>query len=277
MELAAAIAALSFLPLGMIVPVSSDSQYVRESVLEWLRKWKQNGWKNSKKQGVSNATLWRSLDSDFARHQRVEFASVNGHSGILLNECADQLATRAIQGSSSCPTPNFDVLPDQPESDVELVIGDNEVTRREDWDDPDHSPSFSHRAISVGLEADEELDGQAVLFQRLSRDGLGNSSAEVPSADEYDGQQLPDPEESNAIVVTPGSSIMDFTEPVPWGLMPTFADQRAQQERERLANIFSEWMSRADKHVTQIEAFSNAVRGSNETTTGPACHSTLHF
>jgi ribonuclease HI len=69
-------------------------------MLEWIHKWKRNGWKNSKKQRVANAALWRELDSAISLHARVEFTWVKAHSGILLNEWAGQLATRAIGGSS---------------------------------------------------------------------------------------------------------------------------------------------------------------------------------
>jgi ribonuclease HI len=63
----------------MVVWVSSDSQYVRKGILEWIRKWKRNGWRNSKKQGVANATLWRELDAEIARHRHVAFTWVKGH------------------------------------------------------------------------------------------------------------------------------------------------------------------------------------------------------
>jgi ribonuclease HI len=73
MEHRAVAEALAYLPPGMVVWVSSDSQYFRKGVLEWIHKWKRNGWKNSKKQGVANAVLWRELNAAIARHSRVDF------------------------------------------------------------------------------------------------------------------------------------------------------------------------------------------------------------
>jgi ribonuclease HI len=61
MELRAGTEALRYVAANMVVWVTTDSQYVRKGVLEWMPKWKRNGWKNSKKQGVANAVLWREL------------------------------------------------------------------------------------------------------------------------------------------------------------------------------------------------------------------------
>jgi ribonuclease HI len=86
MELKSIPEALSFLPGGMAVWVSSDSNYVRQGTTNWKR----NSRKNGKNGRVTDATLWRKMDTAVARHARVEFAWVKSHSGILLNECADQ-------------------------------------------------------------------------------------------------------------------------------------------------------------------------------------------
>jgi ribonuclease HI len=104
MESSAVIAGLSFLPPAMVVWVSTASQYVQTGINQWMPNWKRNGWKNSKKEGVANRTLWMSLDSEIARHRVVQFSWVKAHSGILLNEIADTLATRGDNGSSYCPT-----------------------------------------------------------------------------------------------------------------------------------------------------------------------------
>jgi ribonuclease HI len=73
MELVAVAQAPSHLPEGMVVWVSSDSQYVRKGIFEWIHRWNRNWRKNSKKQGVSNAVLWRELDASIARPLPVEF------------------------------------------------------------------------------------------------------------------------------------------------------------------------------------------------------------
>jgi ribonuclease HI len=88
MELSAAIAGLNFLPPNMVIWLSTDSQYVQKGVTEWMPKWKRNGWRNSKKAGVANKSLWLALDLAIGRHSVVEFTWVKAHSGIIHNEIA---------------------------------------------------------------------------------------------------------------------------------------------------------------------------------------------
>ena len=72
-----------------------DSAYVVNMCNDWIRKWAQNGWQNSKKQTVENLDLvkkiYNYLNTDFFNFQLVKCA---GHSGVLGNELADALATK---------------------------------------------------------------------------------------------------------------------------------------------------------------------------------------
>ena len=61
MELMAAIAALEALKQPCEVILTTDSQYVRKGITEWLKGWKRNGWKTAAKQPVKNADLWQRL------------------------------------------------------------------------------------------------------------------------------------------------------------------------------------------------------------------------
>jgi ribonuclease HI len=103
MEVSAVIAGLNYLPSGIVVCLSTDSQYVQRGVNEWMPKWMRNGWRNSKKAGIANTSLWLGLESAIARHRRVEFTWVKAHSGLLRNEIADTLATRGVKGGKYCP------------------------------------------------------------------------------------------------------------------------------------------------------------------------------
>jgi ribonuclease HI len=66
MEISAVIAGLNYLPSGMTVWLSTDSQYVQKGINEWMPKWKGNGWRNSKKAGVANKSLWLALEAAIA-------------------------------------------------------------------------------------------------------------------------------------------------------------------------------------------------------------------
>ena len=96
MELLAAIEALEALKRPCEVVLTTDSQYVRKGITEWMANWKRNGWKTSARKPVKNADLWRRLDQAAGVH-RVQWHWVKGHSGHPENERADQLASRAAR------------------------------------------------------------------------------------------------------------------------------------------------------------------------------------
>ena len=95
MELMAAIQGLEALNRASIVVLTTDSQYVRQGITQWIHAWKRNGWKTSQKQPVKNKTLWQRLDDAVEKHT-VEWHWVKGHSGHEENERVDMAANDAI-------------------------------------------------------------------------------------------------------------------------------------------------------------------------------------
>ncbi|EKE01116.1 MAG: Ribonuclease HI [uncultured bacterium] len=95
MELTAVIKALEALKKTCTIKVTTDSQYVRNGITEWLIQWKKRGWKTSNKKPVKNMDLWQQLDTITQRH-KISWHWVKGHSGHKENELADQLANQAI-------------------------------------------------------------------------------------------------------------------------------------------------------------------------------------
>jgi ribonuclease HI len=99
MELNAVIEGLSTLKRPSRVELFTDSVYVGKGLMEYLPKWKANGWR--RKEGtkfvpVKNEELWRKLDELIARHQ-LKYTRVAGHSGHVENDRVDQLAVAAYQ------------------------------------------------------------------------------------------------------------------------------------------------------------------------------------
>ena len=92
MELKAAIEALHFFKESSKIDLYTDSAYVLNGITKWIRSWKKNGWKNSKKEDVKNKDLWIRLDHYNSMHD-VNWIKVKAHSGIFGNERADHLAT----------------------------------------------------------------------------------------------------------------------------------------------------------------------------------------
>lgn len=95
MELMAAIQALEALTRPCDVTLTTDSQYLRKGITEWLPQWKRRGWKTADKQPVKNQDLWERLEKATASH-RIQWDWIKGHSGHEENERADTLANRAI-------------------------------------------------------------------------------------------------------------------------------------------------------------------------------------
>ena len=95
MELTAAIEALRALKRPCRVQLTTDSQYVRQGITEWLPNWKRRGWKTADRKPVKNVDLWQALEAAAERHE-VAWHWVRGHSGHPENEQADALANAAI-------------------------------------------------------------------------------------------------------------------------------------------------------------------------------------
>jgi len=95
MELMAAIQALESLKRGCRVSLTTDSEYLRKGITEWLQQWKQRGWRTAAKKPVKNVDLWQRLEHAIAEHE-IDWHWVKGHSGHDENERADRLANRGI-------------------------------------------------------------------------------------------------------------------------------------------------------------------------------------
>ncbi len=95
MELMAAIAGLEALKRPCRVRLTTDSQYLKKGMTEWLPGWIRRGWKNAQKKPVANRDLWERLLELEKQHQ-IEWCWVRGHAGHPENERCDELARQAI-------------------------------------------------------------------------------------------------------------------------------------------------------------------------------------
>ncbi|OOV87639.1 ribonuclease HI [Oceanospirillum linum] len=95
MELMAAIQALELLKRPCEVELTTDSQYLRQGITQWIHNWKKRGWKTADKKPVKNQDLWQRLDAAVGQH-KVTWSWVKGHAGHPDNERADELANEAI-------------------------------------------------------------------------------------------------------------------------------------------------------------------------------------
>jgi ribonuclease HI len=97
MELTAAAAALESLKRPCQVVLHTDSEYVRNGVTRWSAGWVRKNWRNASGDPVANMDLWRRV-LDAAKPHQIEWKWVRGHSGDVMNDRVDVLATLARQG-----------------------------------------------------------------------------------------------------------------------------------------------------------------------------------
>jgi len=96
MEIMAAIMALESLNGSRKVRLTTDSQYLKLGITEWINNWKKRGWLTSNKKPVKNLDLWQRLDRAAGRHE-IEWEWVRGHSLHVENELVDEAAKKAMK------------------------------------------------------------------------------------------------------------------------------------------------------------------------------------
>lgn len=77
------------------ITLYSDSMYLINGIKLWSKKWKKNGWKKKDGEPVLNQDIWSQI-RELADDINLECQHIMGHSGIDLNEKADQLASEMI-------------------------------------------------------------------------------------------------------------------------------------------------------------------------------------
>ena len=88
----AIIMALEILKIDDIkLEVYTDSSYVKNGMLKWIKNWKKNKWKTAAKKPVKNKELWQRLDELSANFQ-IDRHWVKAHSTNEHNNLVDKLA-----------------------------------------------------------------------------------------------------------------------------------------------------------------------------------------
>ena len=100
MEITAVIEALKSLTRPCAIILTTDSNYVKNGITQWIHNWKKKGWKTATKKPVKNKECWLQLDVEVQRHQ-IEWKWVKGHSGHTENERADELANEAVEDNGN--------------------------------------------------------------------------------------------------------------------------------------------------------------------------------
>jgi len=100
MEMNAAIEALNLIQSKKVtadrIIIHTDSAYVLNGITMWIYGWVKSNWQTKTKDPVLNKDLWEVLykvESNLKNKFEIEWVKVKGHSGVLLNERCDQIAT----------------------------------------------------------------------------------------------------------------------------------------------------------------------------------------
>jgi ribonuclease HI len=96
MELAAVIEGLKRLNERCSVEIITDSEYVKNGIMNWIAGWKRNGWKSSNKKPIKNQDLWMMLDELVNAHE-TRWKWTKGHASHEDNNRCDELASRAAE------------------------------------------------------------------------------------------------------------------------------------------------------------------------------------
>lgn len=96
MELTAVIRAISAARRHSEIEIHTDSQYVKNGTMVWMKNWKKNNWRTADKKPVKNQDLWQQLD-ELTSLVKVHWVWVRGHNGEELNERCDELARGAAE------------------------------------------------------------------------------------------------------------------------------------------------------------------------------------
>ncbi len=96
MELMAVLRALTAARRHSAVEIHTDSQYVKNGMMSWMKNWKRNNWRTADKKPVKNQDLWMALD-EISSNTDIHWVWVKGHAGEEFNERVDTLARTAAE------------------------------------------------------------------------------------------------------------------------------------------------------------------------------------
>ena len=95
MELFAAISSLNIIKAPSLIDLHTDSMYLKNGITSWINQWVVNSWRSKSNKTIKNVDLWKKLYT-FNNFHSIDWIWVEGHSGNMGNETADQLARNEI-------------------------------------------------------------------------------------------------------------------------------------------------------------------------------------
>ena len=79
------------------VTIYTDSNYVKQGITAWSKKWELNGWRTSTGSAVKNVELWKKLIKISKKFLVLKWEWVKAHNGDPMNEAVDTLARKTAE------------------------------------------------------------------------------------------------------------------------------------------------------------------------------------
>ena len=161
-----------------------DSQYVINSLTQWMPGWKKRGWKKADGKPVQNRDLLEALDAA-STGRDYEMVWVKGHAGHELNEAADSRANAAAQafkeGREPETGPGFPGSPHTAGEQSLQAAQTRETENHAHAQDPDTLAADAHLSLEDFTETEVERARQG--FDSLKLNGILKSASAVAAPD----------------------------------------------------------------------------------------------
>ena len=164
-----------------------DSQYVINSLTQWMPRWKKRGWKKADGKPVQNRDLLEALDAA-STGRDYEMVWVKGHAGHELNEAADSRANAAAQAFKEGREPETGPgFPGSPRTTGEQSAPSAQAAQTRETEnhahaqDPDTLAADAHLSLEDFTETEVERARQG--FDSLKLNGILKPASAVAAPD----------------------------------------------------------------------------------------------
>ena len=164
-----------------------DSQYVINSLTQWMPGWKKRGWKKADGKPVQNRDLLEALDAA-STGRDYEMVWVKGHAGHELNEAADSRANAAAQAFKEGREPETGPgFPGSPRTTGEQSAPSAQAAQTPETanhahaQDPDTLAADAHLSLEDFTETEVERARQG--FDSLKLNGILKPASAVAAPD----------------------------------------------------------------------------------------------
>ena len=79
------------------VEIYTDSNYVKQGITNWIKKWRTNGYMTATNKPIKNRELWIAIDEEQSKFYTINWNHVYAHKGNEHNERVDKIARESAE------------------------------------------------------------------------------------------------------------------------------------------------------------------------------------